>query len=217
MAAAAFASALAADGIAVTGTVRQQVARPGAAVLASVSSPPVSAIVEQMLAESNNVIAENLVRQIAIVTGKAATFGGAAAAEIAELRRLGADAGIQLVDGSGLSPADAITPATLIKVLDVAVARPRLRLALAGLPVAGFSGTLAAGESVFAGIGGQALGAVRAKTGNLDSVTALSGLVYDKDGALLVFAIMADKVTQLRRAANAINTAAADLAGCGCR
>jgi D-alanyl-D-alanine carboxypeptidase/D-alanyl-D-alanine-endopeptidase (penicillin-binding protein 4) len=217
MAAAAFASALAADGIKVTGSVGQQVAPSGAVVLASVSSPPVSAIVEQMMAESNNVIAENLARHIAIATGKPATFAGAAAAEIAELRRLGADAGIQLADGSGLSPQDTITPATLIKVLDVAVARPRLRPALAGLPVAGFSGTLAAGESVFAGIGGQALGAVRAKTGNLDSVTALSGLVYDKDGALLSFAIMADKVSQLRHAADAINAAAADLAGCGCR
>jgi D-alanyl-D-alanine carboxypeptidase/D-alanyl-D-alanine-endopeptidase (penicillin-binding protein 4) len=217
MAAAAFASLLAADGIKVTGSVGQQVAPFGAAVLASVSSPPVSAIVEQMMAESNNVIAENLARQIAIATRMPATFAGAAAAEIAELRRLGADAGIQLVDGSGLSPQDAITPATLIKVLDAAVARPRLRPALAGLPVAGFSGTLAAGESVFAGIGGQALGAVRAKTGNLDSVTALSGLVYDKDGALLAFAIMADKVSQLRHAADAIDAAAAALAGCGCR
>jgi serine-type D-Ala-D-Ala carboxypeptidase/endopeptidase (penicillin-binding protein 4) len=167
--------------------------------------------------ESNNVIAENLARQIAIATGKPATFAGAAAAVVGELRRLGIGGGIQLVDGSGLSPEDAIAPATLIKALEAAIATARLRPALAGLPVAGFSGTLAAGESVFAGIGGHALGFVRAKTGNLGSVAALAGLVYDRDGTPLVFAIMADKVPQLDQAATVIDAAATDLAGCGCR
>ena len=217
MAASAFGSLLAADGIAVTGGIAQQTARGGAAVLASVTTPPVSAIAEQMLVESNNVIAENLARQVAIAMGQPAPFAGAAAAVAGELRRLGVDGGIQLVDGSGLSPQDAIAPATLIKVLEAAMATARLRPAMAGLPVAGFSGTLAAGESVFAGIGGHALGLVRAKTGNLGSVAALAGLVYDRDGAALVFAIMADKVSQLTQAATAIDTAATDLAACGCR
>jgi D-alanyl-D-alanine carboxypeptidase/D-alanyl-D-alanine-endopeptidase (penicillin-binding protein 4) len=217
MAADAFASLLAADGVTVTGQAGEQAIPSGATELASVSSPPVSAITEQMLAESNNVIAENLARQVAIATGKPATFGGAAAAVIAELGRLGVSGGIQLVDGSGLSPDDGIAPATLVKVLTAAVGRPRLRPALAGLPVAGFSGTLTAGESVFAGIGGPALGAVRAKTGNLGSVAALAGLVRDSDGRLLVFAFMADKVARLDQAATAIDDAAANLAGCGCR
>lgn len=217
MAAAAFASLLTADGISVTGTPGEQTAPGGAAALASVTSPPVSAITEQMLAESNNVIAENLARQVAIATGKPATFSGAAAAVVVELRKLGVSQGINLVDGSGLSPDDAIAPATLTEVLAAAVSSPRLRSALASLPVAGFSGTLAAGESVFAGIGGQALGYVRAKTGNLGSVAALAGLVYDKDGTLLAFAFMADKVAPLDAAATAIDAAAADLAGCGCR
>lgn len=217
MAAAAFAGLLRSDGIKVTGPVAGQTAPRGAQVLASISSPPVSAIAEQMLAESNNVIAESLARQVAIATGEPATFAGAAAAEIRVLRGLGITGGIQLVDGSGLSPEDAIAPAALIKVLEAAIARPRLRPALASLPVAGFSGTLAARESVFAGIGGSALGAVRAKTGNLGTVAALAGLVYDKDGKLLVFAIMADKVAQLDPAAAAIDTAAGNLAGCGCR
>jgi len=217
MAAAAFAGLLRSDGIKVTGPVAGQAAPRGAQVLAAISSPPVSAIAEQMLAESNNVIAESLARQVAIATGEPATFAGAAAAEIRVLRGLGITGGIQLVDGSGLSPEDAIAPAALVKVLEAAIARPRLRPALASLPVAGFSGTLAARESVFAGIGGSALGAVRAKTGNLGTVAALAGLVYDKDGRLLVFAIMADKVAQLDHAAAAIDAAAGNLAGCGCR
>ena len=183
MAAASFAALLAADGIRVTGAPAAQAAPAHAAALASVSSPPLSAIVQQMLTESNNVIAENLARQVALATGEPASFSGAAAAVITELRRLGVSTGLQLVDGSGLSPQDAIAPATLVKVLELATARPRLRALLAGLPVAGFSGTLSAGQSVFSGIGGAALGSVRAKTGNLGTVTALAGLVSDKNGA----------------------------------
>jgi serine-type D-Ala-D-Ala carboxypeptidase/endopeptidase (penicillin-binding protein 4) len=88
------------------------------------------------------------------------------------------------------------------------------------LPVAGFTGTLSAGQSVFSGIGGAALGSVRAKTGNLGTVTALAGLVYDASGRALAFAVMADQIPapgMLQQAANAIDAAAAALAGCGCR
>jgi serine-type D-Ala-D-Ala carboxypeptidase/endopeptidase (penicillin-binding protein 4) len=220
MAAASFAALLAADGIRVTGSPVRQTVPARSAVIASVVSPPLSAIVEQMLQESNNVIAENLARQVALATGEPASFSGAAMAVITELRRLGVTTGIRLVDGSGLSPDDAIAPDTLVRVLELAVTHPRLRALLAGLPVAGFSGTLSAGESVFSAIGGAALGSVRAKTGNLATVTALAGLVSDKNGRVLVFAFMADQIPSaglLQEAANAIDAAAAALAACGCR
>jgi len=220
MAAAAFAALLAADGIHLTGSPAEQDAPAHAAVLASVSSPPLSAIVQQMLEESNNVIAENLARQLALATGQPASFSGAAAAVTRELGRLGVGTGLHLVDGSGLSPQDAIAPATLVKVLELATAGSRVRPLLAGLPVAGFSGTLSAGQSVFGGIGGAALGSVRAKTGNLGTVTALAGLVTDRNGTPLVFAFMAGQIPaegMLQTAAEAIDAAAAALANCGCR
>ncbi len=220
MAAASFAALLAADGIRVTATPAAQQAPRHAATIASVSSPPLSAIVQQMVQESNNLIAEDIARQVALATGEPASFSGAAAAVVAGMRRLGVTAGLHLVDGSGLSPQDAITPAALVKVIELAVATPRLRPLLASLPVAGFSGTLSAGQSVFSGIGGAALGSVRAKTGNLGTVTALAGLVSDASGATLAFAFMADQVpsaAMLRAAASAIDNAAAALAGCGCR
>ena len=220
MAAASFAALLAADGIRVTGSPVPQTAAARGRLIASVVSPPLSAVVEQMLQESNNVIAENLARHVALATGESATFNGAAQAVITVLGRLGVTSGIRLVDGSGLSPDDAIAPDTLVRILELAAARPRLRPLLAGLPVAGFSGTLSAGESVFSGISGAALGSVRAKTGNLGTVTALAGLVDDKDGRTLVFAVMADQIPSagmLPAAAYAIDTAAAALAGCGCR
>jgi len=176
--------------------------------------------VEQMLEESNNVIAENLARHVALAAGQPASFSGTAAAVTAELGQLGITSGVRIVDGSGLSPEDLITPDALVRMLELAIARPRLRALLAGLPVAGFSGTLSAGQSVFSGIGGAALGSVRAKTGNLGTVAALAGLVYDRSGSVLVFAFMADEVPSagmLQDAAQAIDAAASALAGCGCR
>jgi D-alanyl-D-alanine carboxypeptidase/D-alanyl-D-alanine-endopeptidase (penicillin-binding protein 4) len=224
MTAAAFARLLIRNGITVTGTPAQAAAPASAPVLASVSSPPLHAIVEQMLTESNNVIAENLARHVAIALGLPATFSGAAAAEMAELRRLGISPPASLVDGSGLSSDDKIAPETLVRVLAAAAGKPALRGALTGLPVAGFTGTLIAGGSVFGAIGGVAGGAargvVRAKTGNLSTVATLAGLAYDRAGTLLLFAIMAPQVPsadQLPRAAAAIDAAAAGLAGCGCR
>ena len=183
------------------------------------ASPPLSAVVEQMLEESNNVIAENLARHVALALGQPASFGGAAAAVTRELSLLGITSGIRIADGSGLSPEDLITPDALVRMLELAIARPRLRALLAGLPVAGFSGTLSAGQSVFSGIGGAALGSVRAKTGNLGTVAAMAGVVYDKSGGVLVFAFMADQVPSpgaLKDAAQAIDKAASALAGCGC-
>jgi D-alanyl-D-alanine carboxypeptidase/D-alanyl-D-alanine-endopeptidase (penicillin-binding protein 4) len=219
MTAAAFARLLIRYGISVTGTPAQASAPASAPVLASVTSPPLEAIVGQMLAESNNVIAETLARHVAIALGLPATFSGAASADMTELRRLGIMTPASLVDGSGLSPDDKIAPETLVRVLAAAAGRPALRGALTGLPVAGFNGTLSAGGSVFGMIGGAARGVVRAKTGNLSTVATLAGLVEDKAGALLFFAIMAPQVPsagQLQQAAVAVDAAAAGLAGCGC-
>ena len=60
---------------------------------------------------------------------------------------------------------------------------------------------------------------VRAKTGNLSTVAALAGTAYARDGQLLAFAIMADKIPQngLGTAATTMVDLASTLAGCGCR
>ena len=221
MAARSFAALLEADGIHVAGTPVAEQARPNAKTLASTNSPPLAAIVQQMLEESNNVIAENLARHVAIKSHQPASYRGAAAAVTKELSDLGiSTSGLHLVDGSGLSPQDKIAPATLVTTLQVATTHSKIRALLAGLPVAGFSGTLSAGQSVFAGIGGPALGAVRAKTGNLDTVTTFASLATDRAGRTLAFAFMADKIPaagMLSTAAKAIDDAAAALANCGCR
>ncbi|MGD0684747.1 MAG: D-alanyl-D-alanine carboxypeptidase/D-alanyl-D-alanine-endopeptidase [Streptosporangiaceae bacterium] len=218
-AARAFAGLLAARGIRVRGQPGPATAPAGAVTIASVASPPLAEIVQWMLIESNNVIAENLARQVAIAAGKPATFRGAAAAVMATDQRLGVR-GIRLVDGSGLSPDDRITPRALVQLVTLAArpAEPALRPVLTGLPVAGFAGTLAPGGSVFGDAGPAARGVVRAKTGNLTGVAALAGVAYASNGQLLVFAFMADQVPRngLTEGAGDLAALAGELASCGC-
>ena len=216
----AFGAQLAARGIRVREPARPAAAPSGGRVIARVASPPLAQIVQWMLIESNNVIAENLARQVAIAAGRPASFTGAAAAVAAAGQRLGVR-GIHLVDGSGLSPEDRITPRALVQLIILAARQddPGLRPAITGLPVAGFSGTLAPGGSVFGAPGPAALGVVRAKTGNLNRVAALAGVAYARNGQLLAFAFMADHVPKngLGQAGGAIDKLATELAGCGCR
>jgi serine-type D-Ala-D-Ala carboxypeptidase/endopeptidase (penicillin-binding protein 4) len=218
-AAAAFAGFLSADGISVLGGPQPAVVRARASTLASVSSPALAEVVQWMLEESNNVIAENLARQVALATRRPASFTGAAAAVTAVLRGLGIGSGVQLYDGSGLSVDDRITPQVLVQLVHLAATRPRLRSVLTGLPVANFSGTLARGASVFGPGGPAARGVVRAKTGNLATVAALAGIAYARNGQLLAFAVMADSIKPggLISAASSMVGLATALASCGCR
>ena len=216
-AAKAFAGFLRSDGIAVRGQPAQVTAPSGATTLASVSSPPLSEIIQWMLEESNNVIAENLARHVALATGAPASFTGAARAEEQVLRGLGVT-GVELNDGSGLSPLDSITPAALVHLITLDATQAKFRSVLTGLPVYGFSGTLAndAGDEFYSGPG-PGLGTVRAKTGNLSTEAALTGVAYAQDGQLLAFAVMADKFTSLTAEGPEMTKLANVLAGCGCR
>jgi D-alanyl-D-alanine carboxypeptidase/D-alanyl-D-alanine-endopeptidase (penicillin-binding protein 4) len=92
----------------------------------------------------------------------------------------------------------------------------RLRAALAGFPVAGLTGTLGAryGDNATA----RGAGLVRAKTGTLNSVIALSGYVVDADSRLLVFSFIGNGLTPGAVGnKEALDRAATALAACGCR
>lgn len=168
-----------------------------------------------MLTNSDNDIAEAMARQVAVATGRKASFGGGAAAIDAQLRKLGLPlAGAHFTDGSGLNRDDRLTAdlltALLVKAGDPA--RPELRPVLTGLPVAGFTGTLTdrySGDSAGPGV-------VRAKTGTLTGVNTLAGTVVDADGRLLAFAFLASGTSDPMAAQSALDGAASALAGCGC-
>ena len=194
VAAADFAALLAANGITVVGSPTPAHAVSQAATLGSVSSPPMSALVERMLGRSDNDIAEALARQVAIATGSPGTFAGGVQAVKTAVTALGVAPGaLAMVDGSGLSPNDRVTPTALAQLVRLAVGpgHPRLASIAAALPVAAFSGTLGGRFTVAAAAGA---GVVRAKTGTLDGVVSLAGYVVGATGEPLVFAVIANKV-----------------------
>ncbi|MCW7945489.1 D-alanyl-D-alanine carboxypeptidase [Streptomyces hygroscopicus] len=193
-------------------------AAPRAQTLASVQSPPLSALVERMLTNSDNDIAEALARQTALATGGQPSFDGGAAAISARLGKLGLPlAGAQFHDGSGLNRADRLTADLLTALLATAgsQAHPELRPVLTGLPVAGFTGTLS--DRYEDGAERSGVGVVRAKTGSLTGVNSLAGTVVDADGRLLAFAFLTDGSMDQTTARAALDRTAAALAGCGCR
>ncbi|WP_369248232.1 D-alanyl-D-alanine carboxypeptidase/D-alanyl-D-alanine-endopeptidase [Streptomyces sp. R41] len=187
--------------------------------LASVSSPPLSALVERMLTNSDNDIAEALARQVALASGEPASFEGDAKAIHTQLEKLGLPlSGADFADGSGLNRADRLSADLLTALLAKAgdPAHPELRTVLTGLPIAGFTGTLSTRYTDDP----TATGVVRAKTGTLTGVNTLAGTVVDTDGRLLAFAFLtsdeADPPNALEARAALDHTATA-LAACGCR
>ncbi|MFV0134509.1 D-alanyl-D-alanine carboxypeptidase/D-alanyl-D-alanine-endopeptidase [Streptomyces sp. HMX87] len=184
-----------------------------AGTLATVSSPPLSALVERMLTNSDNDIAEALARHTALATGKRADFAGASAAIEARLGQLGVPlTGVEVRDGSGLDRTGRLTADALTTLLVTAADpdHPELRSVLTGLPVAGFTGTLTSRYT------DGAAGLVRAKTGTLTGVNTLSGTVVTRDGHALAFAFLASDTANTATAQSTLDRLATTLADCGC-
>lgn len=201
--------------------VSRGAAPTAAPVLGRVESAPLSELVEQMLQESDNIIAECLARMVAVAQGRPASFVGATQAIRLVLGQLGVEVGTGMHDGSGLASSDRLSPAALTGVMRLIVgpAHPVLHDALAGLPVAGWSGTLADRYLKGTSSAGGA-GVVRAKTGTLTSVSSLAGVVHGRSGRLLAFAFLADRVAPSQAgteaAEAALDAVVTRLATCGC-
>ncbi|MBG0853459.1 D-alanyl-D-alanine carboxypeptidase/D-alanyl-D-alanine-endopeptidase [Streptomyces spinoverrucosus] len=176
--------------------------------LAKVQSPPLSALVERMMTNSDNDIAEALARHTALATGERADFAGAGRAIQAQLKKLGLPLkGARFEDGSGLDRDGRLTANLLSRLLLQAAdpSRPELRPTLTGLPVAGFTGTLTGRYA------DGAAGIVRAKTGTLTGVNALAGTAVTRDGHVLGFAFLASETTDVTAAQRALDRAATAL------
>ena len=218
-AAAAFSKLLNAYGIAVAPTVKPAVAPAVDNPIALVKSPTVGQIVEYVNLHSDNDGAEVLLRHVGLATKNGGSYVGGVAGVRQTLTKLGLDVTkAKIYDGSGLTRANHVPLALLAGAIRVAASpdHPELRHLLTGLPVAGFTGSL---EDRFASPGtSTGTGMVHAKTGTLTNVHSLAGLVRDRTGTLLVFAVATDSVAlpQTLNARAALDRAAAALANCGC-
>ncbi|MEY2418634.1 MAG: hypothetical protein QOG90_1314 [Actinomycetota bacterium] len=177
---------LVAAGVAVEGqTVRG--ARPANATNdISVESAPFADVVTEMLTESDNNTAELLLKELAKRAGaKPATRDAGVAERAAALKALGIDpAGVHAIDGSGLDRSDRATCNALVETLTMHPGGYDLEQMLA---VAGQTGTL---DDRFTT--SRLAGTLRAKTGSLDGVTALVGVVDPRAKVKLRFAFIAN-------------------------
>ena len=170
----------------------------GARVVARHTSAPLSELVATINKESHNLYAEHLLKTLGVeypdpdedsepgsaAMGVAAAMRTYAAAKI-DLTRL------QLVDGSGLSRKNLVTPAMTMKLLRYMALHPDTSIResfLNSLAVGGKDGTL---EYRFTG-NAAGFGRVRAKTGSLGNVSSLAGYVTLEDGSMLAFVIFAN-------------------------
>ena len=104
------------------------------------------------------------------------------------LDKIGIKNGYTIVDGSGLSLMNRISPHTMTDVLQYAFQNKDVGLDfVTSLPVAGVDGTLKRRfkES-------ELKGRIVAKTGYLNNVRALSGYVFTQKGDVLVFSILSN-------------------------
>jgi D-alanyl-D-alanine carboxypeptidase/D-alanyl-D-alanine-endopeptidase (penicillin-binding protein 4) len=174
--AAKFRRALRAKGV-TTGGIVLGTARTGATPLALVDSEPLSAILNEMDHDSDNYVAELLLKDLGAEVGGAGTTNAGAAVVERALAAAGIPlAGVHIVDGSGLSLDDRLTAGAVGLLLLQSWRNPDMRAVLwNALPLAGVSGTLQNRM-----LTGPAHAYVRAKTGTTDQASALSGYAGDR-------------------------------------
>ncbi|MCB5293334.1 D-alanyl-D-alanine carboxypeptidase/D-alanyl-D-alanine-endopeptidase [Arthrobacter sp. SO3] len=189
----------------------------GTRVLAEVQSATVGQQVDLLLRTSDNYLAETMGRMAAVAAGKPGSNDGAVAAVLQQLDELKIPAAtLRAADVSGLALANQVSARQLAEVVRAITsgADTRLRAGLAGFPVAGLTGTL--GDRYADAATSRGAGLVRAKTGTLNTVIALSGYVVDADGRLLVFSFIGNGLTPGAANKAALDRTASVLAGCGC-
>lgn len=148
-------------------------------------SDSLGAVLPELLKPSDNQIAENLLRTLGREEGRqgSAEEGLEVLADRVHEWGISPDA-FRLVDGSGLSRYNEITPRAMVRLLRTAWRLPHHDLFRDALPLAAEDGTLRGRL-----LGTPAAGNLRGKTGSLSSVRALSGYVEDGDGETLIFAL----------------------------
>ncbi|MFK5688651.1 D-alanyl-D-alanine carboxypeptidase/D-alanyl-D-alanine-endopeptidase [Ornithinimicrobium sp. LYQ92] len=191
--------------------------------LATVESAAARDVLALALATSDNAMVEQLARQAAVADGEEPDQESVMAWIVSTMEEdYGLDmTGAEIADASGLSDG---TRLSVGMIADTMVAgadgsHPALQevLAAGGLPIAGYTGTLA--SRFHLEVHEPAIGNARAKTGSLPGVTSLAGTVVTEDGRLLVYAITADAIEDggaTLEARSVLDEIVAELARCGC-
>lgn len=161
-------------------------------VLASVESSPLKNLIETVLKDSNNVYAECITKTLGRKIYHQGTFLAGSRA-IKSILQKKADINFDqavLVDGSGQSRYDLVTPRQFIRLLYVMKNDKALSdIFINALPESGTDGTLKNRLQ-----SSDLAHHIQAKTGTLKGVSTLSGYMKTKNGKPLIFSIMLNHV-----------------------
>ncbi|MDX2098324.1 MAG: D-alanyl-D-alanine carboxypeptidase/D-alanyl-D-alanine-endopeptidase [Leptolyngbyaceae cyanobacterium bins.59] len=183
--------------------------------VAAIESPPLSELVQEINQWSNNLYTEVVLRVLGSTqpSSRSNWEGG-----LMVLRKTLTELGVnptsyQLADGSGLSRQNLVSPEAIVQTLQAMAQRPEAAVYRASLPLAGKTGTL---QSRFQNT--PAMGQIRAKTGTLTGVSALSGYLENPQYQPLVFSILvnqSDRPTrEIRQAIDEIGVVLTRLRSC---
>ena len=154
-------------------------------------SPALREILPALMKQSQNQIAEILLRTIGLERGGLGTADSARKIVGQQLLTWGVQPdGFVIRDGSGLSDQDLLTPETIVRVLDRIQRDTAFAAYYNAMPIAGVDGTIDTRMK-----GTPAEGNVHAKTGTLAKARSLSGYVTTADGERLIFSILANNTT----------------------
>jgi D-alanyl-D-alanine carboxypeptidase/D-alanyl-D-alanine-endopeptidase (penicillin-binding protein 4) len=173
-------------GITHKGTVRTGTTPAQGRLLATATSPPLRVITGLMLPDSDNYLAEMLVKNVGAYTrGTGSTAAGTAAARSILSGKGLLGPGDRLLDGSGLARENRLSAASLTGVLAAADSEPSWGGPLiASLPRGG-EGTLKRRL-----LDPVVRRRVHAKTGYINGTSTLAGIVESRSGSRYAFAIM---------------------------
>jgi D-alanyl-D-alanine carboxypeptidase/D-alanyl-D-alanine-endopeptidase (penicillin-binding protein 4) len=191
-AAATFRTALAEEGIRVTGGDRLGEATPaGARLLASHESMTVAELLNPFMKLSNNGHAEVLIKTMGYETSGSGSWSAGTAAARGALAQWDMDSSMYvLADGSGLTRRNWVSADQFTAMLLAVQEEEWFDTWYQELPIACADERFVGGTLRSRMCGTPAAGNAHAKTGSLTGATALSGYVTDADGRELVFSIV---------------------------
>jgi serine-type D-Ala-D-Ala carboxypeptidase/endopeptidase (penicillin-binding protein 4) len=165
-------------------------------VLAMHQSPPLLEILDVVNKKSHNLMAEQTLRTVGrVAEGEGSVDGGFKAVQQLLTKETGSvPEELRMDDGSGLSVLDRTSARTVIHLLSFMAKSPMWESYWSTLPEAGVSGGL---RRMY---GTPAQGNLKAKTGTINNVSALSGYVKAADGERLAFSIISNNVPSTWRA-----------------
>ena len=162
---------------------------PQTIIIETYTSPPLRELARECNFQSINLYAEAFLKTPSVMLN----LGGSTDAAVKGLKQIWQGKGLKLEglrmkDGSGLSPANSITPNNMTDVLSAMVSEKSFTAFYESIPVVGVSGTV---KNL--ALKSRSVGNVRAKSGSIDGVRAYSGYFTNKNGEMMCFSMMLNK------------------------